>query len=328
MKKFLSLLLLLVLPMAFALSGCGTETRTPNAPTKVSLGLLRLTSSAPLFLAMEKGYFREVGIEIEPVWFDAAQPIAVAAGSSKIDVGATGITAGLYNMAAKGQKISLVADKGREQKGFPSSALLASTAPGAPVSIEELRGKRIGITQRGSTYEYMLGRLLETRGLSLDDVSLVPLGKMSAVIAALESGQIDACILNEPNVTRVQKSGSGRLITQVGDVIPYQTSAVFYSPKFSENKDAAARFLAAYKKACRAYHKAVIEGNDPETLEALIAVIAKYTNAPEEDIRPSLPYIDKDGALMKEDIETQIAWYQEHGMLEGALSANEIIREF
>ncbi len=328
MKKFLSLLLLLALPMAFALSGCGTETKTPDAPTKVSLGLLRLTSSAPLFLAMEKGYFREVGIEIEPVWFDAAQPIAVAAASSKIDVGATGITAGLYNMAAKGQKISLVADKGREQKGFPSSALLASTAPGAPVSIEELRGKRIGITQRGSTYEYMLGRLLETRGLSLDDVSLVPLGKMSAVIAALESGQIDACILNEPNVTRVQKSGSGRLITQVGDVIPYQTSAVFYSPKFSENKDAAARFLAAYKKACRAYHKAVIERNDPETLEALIAVIAKYTNAPEEDIRPSLPYIDKDGALMKEDIETQIAWYQEHGMLEGALSANEIIREF
>ncbi len=328
MKKFLSLLLLLALPMAFALSGCGTETKTPDTPTKVSLGLLRLTSSAPLFLAMEKGYFREVGIEIEPVWFDAAQPIAVAAASSKIDVGATGITAGLYNMAAKGQKISLVADKGREQKGFPSSALLASTAPGAPVSIEELRGKRIGITQRGSTYEYMLGRLLETRGLSLDDVSLVPLGKMSAVIAALESGQIDACILNEPNVTRVQKSGSGRLITQVGDVIPYQTSAVFYSPKFSENKDAAARFLAAYKKACRAYHKAVIEGNDPETLEALIAVIAKYTNAPEEDIRPSLPYIDKDGALMKEDIETQIAWYQKHGMLEGALSANEMIREF
>lgn len=328
MKKFLSLLLLLALPMAFVLSGCGAETKTPDAPTKVSLGLLRLTSSAPLFLAMEKGYFREVGIEIEPVWFDAAQPIAVAAASSKIDVGATGITAGLYNMAAKGQKISLVADKGREQKGFPSSALLASTAPGAPVSIEELRGKRIGITQRGSTYEYMLGRLLETRGLSLDDVSLVPLGKMSAIIAALESGQIDACILNEPNVTRVQKSGSGCLITQVGDVIPYQTSAVFYSPKFSENKDAAARFLAAYKKACRAYHKAVIEGNDPETLEALIAVIAKYTNAPEEDIRPSLPYIDKDGALMKEDIETQITWYQEHGMLEGALSANEIVREF
>ena len=325
MKKFLCLLLLLALPISFTLSGCGNETKTPGAPVKVTLGLLRLTSSAPLFLAMENGYFREAGIEIEPVWFDAAQPIAVAAASSKIDVGATGITAGLYNMAAKGQAIRLVADKGREQKGFPSSALLASTAPGAPDSIDALRGKRIGLTQRGSTYEYMLGRLLETKGLTLADVTLVPLGKISAVIAALESGQIDACILNEPNVTHVQKSGNGRLITQVGDVIPYQTSAVFYSPEFQKQKETAARFLAAYQKACRAYHKAVVEKNDPETLDKLVAAIAKYTNAPEEDIRPALPYIDKDGALMKDDIETQIEWYRRNGLLEGELTAADIV---
>ncbi len=325
MKKLFAFLLLLALPISLALSGCGNETKAPDAPEKVSLGLLRLTSSAPLFLAMENGYFREAGIEIEPVWFDAAQPIAVAAASSQIDVGATGITAGLYNMAAKGQAIRLVADKGREQKGYPSSALLASTTPGAPASIEDLRGKRIGITQRGSTYEYMLGRLLETKGMTLADVTLVPLGKMSAVIAALESGQIDACILNEPNVTHVQKSGTGRLITQVGDVIPYQTSAVFYSPKFQERKETAARFLTAYKKACRAYHKAVMERNDPETLAALVAAIAKYTNAPEEDIRAALPYIDKDGILMKDDIETQIEWYRRNGLLEGNLTANDIV---
>ena len=325
MKKFLTLLLLLALPISFALSGCGNETKTPDAPAKVSLGLLRLTSSAPLFLAMEKGYFREVGIEIEPVWFDAAQPIAVAAASSDIDVGATGITAGLYNMAAKGQAIRLVADKGREQKGFPSSALLASTAPGAPASIDDLRGKRIGLTQRGSTYEYMLGRLLETRGLSLDDVTLVPLGKLSAVIAALESRQIDACILNEPNVTHVQKSGSGRLITQIGDIIPYQTSAVFYSPKFQKRKDIADRFLTAYQRACRAYYKAVVEKEDPETLATLVAVIAKYTNAPEDDIRAALPYIDKDGNLLTSDIETQIKWYRTHGLLEGNLTAADVV---
>lgn len=170
MKKLIALLLALF--TALAAAGCGSTADKPSAgtgePVKVSLGMLRLTSSAPLFLAMDKGYFKEEGIEIDPQWFDAAQPIAVAAASSRIDVGATGITAGLYNMAAKGQKLRIVADKGREEKGYPSSALLAGTdAYNAGLrSIEALRGKRIGITQKGSTYEYMTGRLLESKGLS------------------------------------------------------------------------------------------------------------------------------------------------------------------
>lgn len=94
----------------------------------------------------------------------------------------------------------------------------------------------------------MLGRMLETKGLTLEDVEIVPLGKLSAVMAALESKQIDGAILNEPNITKVQTAGYGKLVTQVGDVIPYQTSALFFSPKFLKNEDAAVRFLRAYKK--------------------------------------------------------------------------------
>ena len=50
-----------------------------QAPAKVKLGVLKLTSSAVLFLGVEKGYFKEFGIEPELVYFQAAQPIAVAA---------------------------------------------------------------------------------------------------------------------------------------------------------------------------------------------------------------------------------------------------------
>ncbi len=329
MKKILCLLLCLFGFFAFA--GCGNETKpTAAAPQKVTLGMLRLTSSAPLFIAMDRGYFAEENLDVVPQWFDAAQPIAVACASSKIDVGATGITAGLYNMAAKGQKLYLVADKGREQKDYPSSALMAGRAAynAGLVSIETLKGHRIGVTQRGSTYEYMIGRLLESVGLSIKDVTLVPLGKMSAVMAALESGQIDACVLNEPNVTKAQNAGYGVLLAQVGDVIPYQTSAIFYSPEFAQKSDAAARFLRAYKKALADYHAAVIEKSDETKLAAIVSVIAKYTNTPEEDIRAALPYIDKEGALDAADIDTQIAWYRKEGLLEGNLCAADMIATY
>lgn len=299
---------------------------TPKEKTKVSLGMLRLTSSAPLFIAMDKGFFAEEGIEIEPQWFDAAHPIAVSTASSKVDVGATGITASLYNMAANGQKLGIVADKGREQKGYSSSALLVTTDNynAGVKSLKDLKGKRIGITQKGSTFHYMLGRMLETQGMSLNDVEIVPLSKLSAVMAALESKQIDGCILNEPNITKVQKAGYGKLVVQVGDVIPYQTSAIFYSPDFMKNKDAAVRFMRAYNKACNYYYEAAVEKKDAKKLEEVVNIVAKYVKAPAEDIKAGLPYIDKDGKLLVSDIATQIKWYTDNKMISGTLDAKDV----
>lgn len=288
--------------------------------------MLRLTSSAPLFIAMDKGFFAEEGIEIEPQWFDAAHPIAVSTASSKVDVGATGITASLYNMAANGQKLGIVADKGREQKGYSSSALLVTTDNynAGVKSLKDLKGKRIGITQKGSTFHYMLGRMLETQGMSLNDVEIVPLSKLSAVMAALESKQIDGCILNEPNITKVQKAGYGKLVVQVGDVIPYQTSAIFYSPDFMKNKDAAVRFTRAYNKACNYYYEAAVEKKDAKKLEEVVNIVAKYVKAPAEDIKAGLPYIDKDGKLLVSDIATQIKWYTDNKMISGTLDAKDV----
>lgn len=327
MKKILALLMTLcLLVLAVGCGGSDAKKDAPKEKTKVSLGMLRLTSSAPLFIAMDKGFFAEEGIDIDAQWFDAAHPIAVSTASSKVDVGATGITASLYNMAANGQKLGIVADKGREQKGYSSSALLVATDEynAGVKTLKDIKGKRIGITQKGSTFHYMLGRMLESQGMSLNDVEIVPLNKLSAVMAALESKQIDGCILNEPNITKVQKAGYGKLVVQVGDVIPYQTSAIFYSPEFMNKKDVAVRFMRAYNKACNYYYEAAIEKKDPKKLEEVVNIVAKYVKAPAEDIKAGLPYIDKDGKLLVSDIDTQIKWYTANKMISGKLEAKDV----
>ena len=327
MKKLVIILTSLCMLLAL---GCGGEKKATPAQTKektkVSMALLRLTSSAPLFIAMDKGFFAEENIQVEPQWFDAAHPIAVATASSQVDVGATGITASLFNMAASGQKLAIVADKGREQKGYSSSALIVTAdnyAKGV-TSLEALKGKRVGITQKGSTFHYMIGRMLETKGMNLDDVQLIPLGKLSAVMAALESKQIDAAILNEPNISKVQRAGYGKMVVQVGDLIPYQTSAVFYAPNFVKNEDAAVRFMKAYNKAVNYYYDAAIAKKDAKQLDEVVAIVSKYVKAPVEDIKLGLPYIDRDGKLLSSDIATQIEWYASHGMLKGKLEAKDV----
>ena len=324
------------------LAGCGkgpepakqepAKTMPSSQATKVSVGILKLTSSAPIFIGMEKGFFKEQGIDINPEWFDAAHPIAVATASNKVQVGATGITASLFNMVAGGQNLSIVADKGREQKGFSSSAVLMRTDlwENGAKKIEDLKGKRVGITQTGSTFHYMLGRLLETKGLKLTDVEIVPLGKLSALMAALQGKQVDAVILNEPNITKMEKAGYGKVVVQVGDAIEYQTSAIFFAPEFMKDKDAAVRFMAAYIKSTRYYFDAVLKqaGGKPApgaNYEEVVGIIAKHTGAPVEDVKLGLPYMDRDGKLLATDIQTQIDWYFSHKMIEKQVSASQVM---
>ena len=140
-----------------------------EAQEKVKVGALKLTSSAPLFIGVEKGFFKAYGIEPELVFFQAAAPIATALATGQIEVGATGLTAALYNIVLGGEKLWIVADKGREWPGYPLTAITVQKElwDGGLRSVADLKGKRIGITQLGSTFHYQLGNVLEKHGLSL-----------------------------------------------------------------------------------------------------------------------------------------------------------------
>lgn len=345
MKKTFLLVMVAILCFTAVLAGCGKteespqqaqgtttekeEGKQPAKAVKLKIGLLKLTSSAPIFIAMEKGYFKEENIEVTPQWFEAAQPIAVATASGSVEVGATGITASLYNMIAGGQQLLIVADKGREQKGYSSSALLVHKDSQIQ-SVKDLKGKKIGVTQTGSTFHYMAGRLLEKYGLSLSDVEIAPLGKLSALNETLKSKQVDAVLTAEPNISYILNEGYGKVIANVGDEIDYQISAIFFSQKFADDKDAAVRFMKAYAKATRYYYDAVLVKKDGQLVpgtnyDEVINMISKYTDQPADLVKQGLPYMERDGVLLAEDIKTQIDWYFKNEMIEKSIDYKTIV---
>jgi len=217
---------------ATVLTGAG-EVAAQGA--KVRLGVLKLTSSAVLFLGAERGYFTEFGVEPELVFFDAAQPIAVAIASGDLEVGATGLTAGLYNIVAGGVKIWIVADKGREWPDHNLTALLVrkDLYDAGARTLRDLRGRTIGVTQIGSTLHYNVGRLLEREGMAPGDVEIVPLQSLGAVADALQAKRLDAVATAEPFVSRLESSGAGVTIIRTGDSLPWQIAAVLYSHRFA-----------------------------------------------------------------------------------------------
>ena len=84
----------------------GLAAATPFARARaadaVRLGMLHTLSPAPFYIAQERGYFKDEGVEVTFRFFEAAQPIAAAAVSDDIDVGLTALTVGYINLAEKG----------------------------------------------------------------------------------------------------------------------------------------------------------------------------------------------------------------------------------
>jgi NitT/TauT family transport system substrate-binding protein len=295
--------------------------------TTVKVGTLRLSNTAPIFIGMDKGFFEFEGIKVEPVWFRSAQPIAVAIANGDIDVGATGLTAGLYNAITQGMKIAVVADKGREWPGYKLTALLVNTEQwkAGIRDLKGLKGKRVGITQIGSTFHYMLGNLLEKKGMSLSDVKIVPLGSLTSMRDTLISHQIESVFLNQPFVTAMEKNGTGNVLLWVGDHLPYQVAGIFYGEKFMKNRPVAISFMKGYIRSCRYYYENALIKKGGPTYQEILELISKYTEEKPDAIALALPYNDRNGELLTDDIQKQLDWYYLNGMVSKKISSSEVV---
>src|SRR6201996_1045149 len=215
-----------------------------DEPLKAKVGVLRLQSSAPVFIAQEKGYFRDAGLNVELKFFDAAQPIAVATTSGDIDFGVTAFTAGLYNLAGKGT-LKVIGGMSREKAGFPLIGYFASNkAYSAGLRTpKDLAGKRVAVTQVGSSFHYSLGLLADKYGFKVSDVKVLPLQSLSNAAAALKGETVDAALLPASTARTLMDSNGAKFLGWVGDETPWQLGAIFASPKTLTNKALVAKVL-------------------------------------------------------------------------------------
>src|SRR5512141_1480566 len=299
---------------------------------KAKVGVLRLSSSAPVFIAQDKGYFRDAGLDIELKFFDAAQPIAVATTSGDIDFGVTAFTAGLYNLAGKGV-LKVIGGMSREKAGYPLIGYFASNnayAAGLKMP-KDLAGKRVAVTQVGSSFHYSLGLLADKYGFRLADVKVLPLQSLSNAAAALKGETVDAALLPASTARKLIDDGGAKLLGWVGDETPWQLGAVFASPKTLADKALVTKLLGALARADREYHDVILAAvsngkaaiNDKT--RPLLEIIAKYTNLPVEQVVGNCAYIDPDGKLDVKNVDNQISWLQQQGFVDKGFNADAII---
>jgi NitT/TauT family transport system substrate-binding protein len=308
-----------------------------RAAETIRLGLLHTLSPAPFYLAQARGFFSDAGVDVQFRYFEAAQPIAAAAVAGDIEVGVTALTGGFFSLAGKGE-LKVIGGALHEQKGFELSAVLVSKQAydAGLTSLDKLGGHSFAITQYGSSFHYMIGRLAEIIGFDAKTVTLRPVQQIPNMIAAVRSGQVDATMAIASMARPAAASGDARIIGWVGDYVPYQITALFTTrPMIDGHAAALHAFCRGYQRGVADYRAAFLRFDTEKkpiydaTTDAAIAVLEKYvfTGDPNaaEKIKTGIGWYDEGGALDVGDVRAQLAWFRQQGLVKGDIDPADII---
>jgi NitT/TauT family transport system substrate-binding protein len=200
--------------LTLALSACGTPSAAPpgqsgsaaaggasSAKVTIGVGGQTLLTYLPTTLAQELGYYKDEGLAVELQDLQGGSKALTA-----MIGGSTNVTSGYYEhtiqMQAKNQKIKAFVDMGR------SSGLVLLVAPkneGKIKTLEDLKGKNVGVTAPGSSTDMFIKYLLAKSGMQTTDAAVSAIGAGSSAVAAVEQGQVDAAVMLEPDVSVLSK---------------------------------------------------------------------------------------------------------------------------
>lgn len=322
--KILSSILAASLATTALMAGPASAESSAESET-IQVGALRLGSHAPNYIAYERGYFEEQNLNVEFVFFDAAQPMAVAIASGDVDFGLTAVSGALINLANRGA-VKVVGGALQEEPGIDGQMILASKPAydRGLTSPEQLAGYSYGITQAGSSFHYMASKIAQASGFETSEITLRPLQSVGNIIGALRTGQIDAWSI-VPNLGKPLSNSDEIVgIGWVADYIPdYQVTTVFTSAEIaSEQGDLVRRFLAAFSKGVADHNAALVDKTtDAEEVEAVIRIIAEYI-APDQPYERSSASIQNGAMRVNENakmnvtnLRDQLEWFQQEGLV-------------
>src|ERR1700704_4830200 len=289
----------------------------PRVALKV--GAIGAVSDAGIFIAQEKGYFRDEGLDVEIVGFKAAPQILPAIATGEVQVSGSAVTPAPFHAFARGITMKLVADKGQVAPGFGFAAIVIRSDLADTVrDFKDLKGRKFAVMGKGVSSTTQLGKALERGGIEPNEVELIELG-LPEMVAALGNKAIDGATLLEPFITFATARNVGVRWKGMEDFLPFtgQNGVIIYSQKFAqEQPEAAKRWMAAYLKGTRAYLDAVTKGADRDGINA---ILAKYKAVKDLSLlaRIAPTGFDSNGRLGIKSLEADQDWYLKLGLQQG-----------
>jgi len=336
-----SLIWLLAVALAAVMS---PATGAPAAPARATWQVkeagFKVLYMWPQFVAKEKGFFQDQGIDFEFVEVDSG-----ALGVASLVSGNVQFTdMGINDAAAvrqQGRDMLLV----YQQVGRVTMDMIfrndvverLNLSRGMPLldRYRALKGLKIGITRPGAITDVVARYYLKQAGLDPDrDATLLPVGAATSLVAALKTGQIDAYLLSPPSPEQLEQEGVGQIIikSSAGDVpdladVPFACITVT-KPYAEQNPDA----VRAYAQAVR---QAIKWGTDNR--DETLAIVGQYFSDTPPDVLALawdalLPSISPSGRFSEAGVTSFLKIMVDMGQLdempptqEGVLWTNQFV---
>ena len=288
--------------------------KLPQADARIVVGVSTVNVAfLPIYLTQDKGFFKDEGLEVLLVMFNAGATNLQAMIGGDVQIMAGGVPETVLARAS-----------GVDIKNFWAiSNLMPFQIYGSPKlkSLKDGKGKKFAISRFGSLSEFLTRSALRRSGVDPKDVTMLQIGATPARFTTLATGIVDATILWFPVTERARAVGMNKLF-DLKDIYPNWTNVGFIAREawLAKEKDQAARFLRAYQRGVK--HTRENRDDGIKALRKYVGLDAAEAAAGYDEYRDSFPL---DGRILDAGISATVEQEIESGRLKGKISLSEMI---
>ncbi len=313
---------MMLLPLAIA--GLAAGQAQAQTLTKIKLGTVQSFGAIVTYLARDKGYFKEQGVEVDVTFMNSAANVVTLLARNELQVVEGGVSVGFFNALNQGLPMIMTTD--RVSTPIHHILLVRSELKDKIKKVTDLKGMNVGSNAIGAVTTYELGKLLAKFGMTLKDIELKTLA-FPQMAPALKNGALAATLQIPPFAAQIENQGIGFPLAKVDELVeptPMTIAASFVNTDWAaKNKAAMQGFFVAYMKAtreyCMAYH------NGPNRKEVMQIALKNGLDRSMENLEKN-PWTGRnvDGSVNMPSVLDQQEWYLKSGLVKALAPAEKI----
>jgi len=314
----MGLALILLLVVSGCMGGSSSTPEAKNDTVPLRLGMLPIQDNLPFWVAEQKGYFADEGLQVELIAFPSAMERDSAMAAGQID-GALGDILAVAQLNNGGTDVRIVAVGQGATAEEGRFAILASPQSSI-TSADQLRNVPIGCSLK-TINEYVVDQLLTGAGLKPEEIKKYQMPKIPLRLEALLNGTIEAAVLPDPTAALAEVKGARLILDDTKENIT-QTVIYFREPVLAENLDGVKRLLAAYARAVQDIQA------DPSAFNDLLAEKARIPQEVLSSSAHGMKILFSPPALLSEEqIARVVNWMNDKGLLDRPLGYGDLVDE-
>ncbi|HEX6359142.1 ABC transporter substrate-binding protein [Actinophytocola sp.] len=220
----------------------------------IKVSIMKTTDLAPLHLAMQEGYFKDEGLEIQTVDAKSGGESTQKLVAGEVDIAYASYTP-FFLAESKGAAknlggIKLVADA---SSAGPGSTMVVALPTSSVKSVQDMAGKKVAVTATGTISDLLVNSTLKTNGVDPKSVTYVPT-PFPATAQALKAGTVDAAFATEPWLQDAERNAGAVPVfdTATGPTADLPTAGWASTGNFTDKN----------KKTIAAFQRAMQRGTD------------------------------------------------------------------